>query len=175
MHRVVDHRLSRRKRLTIAALLAVAILVPIGAAIPFWPFTLPTSVHSSAGGPIDHVPGFATTGVIYSWRGLLMRPAPATSRLASAGMLVEEVAPKSPAARTKLKPGDVITAFDGLPVNTARNLAFAVADHCCGPTVALSVWREHHPQRIQLPPSTPLSTAMLAAKVRLSGPIPTHS
>jgi S1-C subfamily serine protease len=81
-----------------------------------------------------------------------MRPASATDRPAK-GMLVEQVEPNSPATRAKFKQGDIITALDGMPIGTARNLALAIADHCCGPTVTLSVWRGQHGRVIKLPPS----------------------
>jgi S1-C subfamily serine protease len=92
------------------------------------------------------------------WRGADMQPAaessPAAPVLAKErGMLVERVAAGSPAAQAGLKPGDIVTALDGIPVSTERSLALAVADHCCGPTVALRVWRDQHGQLIKLAPS----------------------
>ena len=103
-------------------------------------------------GPSNQVPGSSTTGVIYSWRGLQMRPASAIDRSAK-GMLVEQVEPNSPASRARLKQGDIITALDGMPVGTARNLAMAIADHCCGPTVRLAVLKDGHTRVIELPRS----------------------
>ena len=135
------------------ALPALAVLVIIDVPSRAWSSPLPTPVSSSVvRGPSKHAPAPATTGVIYSWRGLWMRPALAIDR-PTKGMLVEQVERNSPAAQAGLKPGDVIAAFDGTPVGTARNLAFAIADHCCGPTVTLRVWRDQHGRVIKLAPS----------------------
>jgi membrane-associated protease RseP (regulator of RpoE activity) len=158
-------RLSRGKRVTMAALLAVAILLPIGAATDFWPLTSPAPANSSPSRANDRVPQSNTTGVIYSWRGLLMRPELATDRSSSEGMLVEHVAPNSPASTIGLKQGDIITALDGIPVDTARSLAMAIADHANGPIVTLKVWRGHDLQSIELRPNTPPPTITVARQV----------
>jgi S1-C subfamily serine protease len=108
--------------------------------------------------------------VIYSWRGLLMQRAPATGRRDIDGLLVERIEPHSPAAEAALESGDIITALDGLPVYSSRSLAMAIADHCCGPTVALKVWRDHQFRRIELSRVTPAPTAIAAGKADRGGP-----
>jgi membrane-associated protease RseP (regulator of RpoE activity) len=157
----------RRKRLTIVALLAVTLLVAADGASGSWPFasTPPGPVRCAEPGP-----GSDVTGVIYSWRGLLMQRAPATGGHHINGLLVERIEPNSPAAKVELEPGDIIAALDGLPVNTARSLAMAIADHCCGPTVALKVLRDHQFRRIELPPESPAPTAIAAGTADRGGP-----
>jgi S1-C subfamily serine protease len=101
-------------------------------------------------------------GPFYFWRGADMRPvAQPTARTQAEpveeGMVVERVEAGSPAAAAGLKAGDIVAALDGMPVATARSLALAIADHCCGPTVALSVWRGDHRREIELPPAGAVS------------------
>ena len=166
MRQAQNHGLSRGKRVTGAALLAVAILVPIDAATGAWPLTSPAPTNPSPRGANDRAPRSNTTGVIYSWRGLRMRPDFATDGSSSEGMLVEHVEPKSPATTAGLREGDIITALDGMPVDTARNLAMAIADHGGGPIVTLEVSRDHDLRSIELPPNTSLSTITVARQVK---------
>jgi S1-C subfamily serine protease len=150
---------SRRTRLTTATLLALAVLVAADGAGGWWPFASPPSVVTE---PANGRPVF--NGVIYSWRGL-MQLAPASNRKGSDGLLVEEVEPDSAAAQAKVNSGDIISALDGIPVNTARSLAMAIAVHCSGPTVALSVTRDHEPRKIELPPVASASATVAARTV----------
>jgi serine protease Do len=60
----------------------------------------------------------------------------------TAGALVGNVTPDSPAARAGLKSGDVITAVDGKPVENARQLKIKIAAVKPGATAALSVKRD---------------------------------
>jgi S1-C subfamily serine protease len=94
------------------------------------------------------------SGPLYFWRGLDMRPLNGAISGAKArqGMVVERVDRGSPAARAKMRSGDIITRLDGIPVGSARALAIGIADHCCGPTVTLSVLRNHHCRNVVLPP-----------------------
>jgi hypothetical protein len=116
---------------------------PLAAAVPA------TSAYSQ---PLNNA------GPFYFWRGADMRPmippsGAATILWGHEGMVVKEVEPGSPAAQAGLKPGDVVSALDGVPVHSVRALALAIADHCCGPTVRLSVWRDHHGCVTELPGS----------------------
>ncbi len=63
-------------------------------------------------------------------------------------MLVEQIEAGSPVATTKLQPGDIITALDGMPVDTARALALAIADRPSGRIVWLNVWHDNRLQQI---------------------------
>jgi S1-C subfamily serine protease len=150
-----------RKRLTTVALLAVTLLVAANGASGSRVLASPRPDPARSAKP---GPGSEVSGVIYSWRGLLMQRAPTTSRTHIDGLLVERVEPHSPAAEAALEPGDILTALDGLPVGSARSLAMAIADHCCGPTVALRVWRDHQFRRIELPRVTTAPTAIAAGK-----------
>jgi S1-C subfamily serine protease len=153
-------RWPRRRRLITATLLAMTVLVAFDSVRGWWPFASrpPVVTEPAAGRPV-------LVGVIYSWRGLLMQPAGTAGRNSSGGLLVEQVEPDSPAASAKLKPGDIITAIDGITVNSARSLAIAIADHCCGPTVSLRLWRNHHLGNFELPPSASPPTAVAAGTV----------
>jgi periplasmic serine protease, Do/DeqQ family len=59
----------------------------------------------------------------------------------AAGALVASVIPGGPAAKAKLKDGDVILEFDGKPVTQMRRLPRIVADTQVGKTVPIKVWR----------------------------------
>jgi hypothetical protein len=173
MWQAVGGRWSWHKRLTSAVLLAIAILTVGDFVSHSWPFALPATAASHVARKLARGLGSGTDtdGMICSWRGILMRPttlmvASATDHPSNQGMLVEQVEADSPAAAAKLRSGDVITALDGMPVSTVRSLALAVADHCCGPTVALSVWREHHPRTIEVRPVTPPSETVVSPRVQ---------
>jgi len=66
------------------------------------------------------------------------------------GMFVAAVASGSSAARAKLRPGDIVTAFDDMPVATPRELALAVADHPTGGVVRLRIWHDGRLARIRV-------------------------
>ena len=64
---------------------------------------------------------------------------------ATAGALVGEVRPDSPAAQAGLQSGDVITAFDGKPVASSRDLPGIVAETPVGQDVTVTVQRQGEP------------------------------
>ncbi|MGH6888558.1 MAG: DegQ family serine endoprotease [Rhizomicrobium sp.] len=66
------------------------------------------------------------------------------------GVLVDLVTKDSPAAHGGVKQGDVITAFNGVPIKDTRDLAFAVADTAAGHTVPVQVLREGHPTTVNV-------------------------
>ncbi len=59
------------------------------------------------------------------------------------GALVSQVEPGGPAARAGLKPGDVILALNGVPVQTSSQLPVRIASLMPGTTVHLTIWRDH--------------------------------
>ena len=65
------------------------------------------------------------------------------------GALVHAVGNGSPAERAGLKPGDVITAFNGAPVTDTNSLRNAVARSQPGTEVTLTIIRERQPQELR--------------------------
>lgn len=57
------------------------------------------------------------------------------------GVLVRTIEPDAPAARSALRPADVIVEIDGEPVASARELQQAVLRKDVGQTVNLKIWR----------------------------------
>lgn len=57
------------------------------------------------------------------------------------GVVITTIEPGTPAYQSDLRPADVITAIDGTPVATARELRTQVLKKKVGQAVALSVWR----------------------------------
>ncbi len=66
------------------------------------------------------------------------------------GALVAQVDPKSPAAAAGLKPGDVITKYDGTPLIEAGSLSSRVGMATPGQKVKLTVWRDHAAREIDV-------------------------
>lgn len=126
-----------------------AIYSPSGGSVGIG-FAIPSNVAKDIVAQLrDH--GKVTRG----WLGVAMQPL--TPALAEAvglhdhkGVLVDSVTAGSPAAKADLHQGDVITAFDGKPIDTGRDLAMAVADTPNGRTVSMTVWRDNHRQSIDV-------------------------
>jgi serine protease Do len=74
---------------------------------------------------------------------------------AQAGAVVEEVRSDSAAAKAGLKSGDVIVAFDGERVRSARQLERLVAETPAGRTVKASVQRAGAKVDVDITPETP--------------------
>ncbi len=86
--------------------------------------------------------------VTRGWLGVLIQPvtddiAEATGVKEKKGALVAQVTEKSPASGV-LEPGDVITAFDGRPVDTVRDLPKLVAGTPAGQSVTVDFLRAGH-------------------------------
>jgi serine protease Do len=124
-----------------------AIYSPTGGSVGIG-FAIPSNVAKSI------IPQLRDHGkVARGWLGIAMQPM--TQTLAKAvglpnadGVLVNSVQQGSPAARSTLKQGDVITAYDGKPVRTTRDLALAVANTPDGRSANLTVWRDSHAQQV---------------------------
>jgi serine protease Do len=89
------------------------------------------------------------------WLGVQIQPV--TPAIAEAvgldkpeGALVADVTPESPAAAAGLQQGDVITRFDGEPVEDGRALARAVGAETPGTASDLTVWRDGNPVGISV-------------------------
>ncbi|MES2908206.1 MAG: DegQ family serine endoprotease [Pseudomonadota bacterium] len=67
-----------------------------------------------------------------------------------AGALIASVEADSPAARSGLKSGDVVTQFNGLPITMAAELPQAIGRAKVGDTYPLSVVRERKPMQLQV-------------------------
>lgn len=67
-----------------------------------------------------------------------------------AGALIASVEPDSPAARAGLRQGDVVTRFDGKPLNLAAELPQAIGRAKVGNTYTLSVFRDRKPLQLQV-------------------------
>jgi serine protease Do len=97
-----------------------------------------------------------TTGkVTRGWLGVNIQPltaelAKSFGLTATQGALVAAVSEASPASRADLRPGDVIVAFDGKPVESPRVLPALVANTPVGRTVPITVLREGQRQTLQV-------------------------
>jgi len=69
------------------------------------------------------------------------------------GVIVDEVAEGSPAAKAGLKSGDVITEFDGHAIPTVANFRNLVSASDAGKSYALKIFREGKEQTVQVTPS----------------------
>ena len=69
------------------------------------------------------------------------------------GVVVETILPGGPAAKSELRPGDVITAVDGKPVQTVRQLRDEIAEKKPGTATMLVVVRGKEHLTIQAMPS----------------------
>ncbi|HEX4911953.1 MAG TPA: trypsin-like peptidase domain-containing protein [Permianibacter sp.] len=66
--------------------------------------------------------------------------------------MVEDVAPESPAEAAGLRPGDIITAFAGSPVNRFADLAVLLNQSKIGTPYALSILRDGKPLSVSVTP-----------------------
>ena len=76
------------------------------------------------------------------------RVAAALGIKSSKGALITEVTPDSPAAQAGLKPGDLVTAVDGKPINDAQDLRNAQGLAPLGSTLTLAVDRGGTPMQV---------------------------
>jgi len=85
--------------------------------------------------------------VTRAWLGVAIQPvtpdlAKSFERADTAGALVSSVTPGSPASRAGLKPGDIITRYDGRAIARVGDLPRAVAETRVGRHVPLTVVRD---------------------------------
>jgi serine protease Do len=105
-------------------------------------FAIPASVAASV---VDQL---RSDGRIErGWLGVLLQPVSAEvaeglGLAREGGSLVANVEPDSPAAKAGLRPGDVVLAVNGKPLDSVKALARAVADTRPGSTLTLEVSRE---------------------------------
>jgi Do/DeqQ family serine protease len=112
------------------------------------------------------------------WLGAKLQPV--TSDIADsmglkrpAGALIASVVSDGPAARAGLKPGDVIMAVDGQPVDDPNAFDYRFATRPLGGAAALDVLRNGHELRakvaLQTAPSTPRDEITIRARSPFSG------
>lgn len=66
------------------------------------------------------------------------------------GVVVKEILPDGPAAKSELKPADIITAIDGKTVTTAAQLKSELRTKKAGQTVTLDIVRNGKPMRVRV-------------------------
>ena len=91
--------------------------------------------------------------VVRGWLGVTIQPltpelAKAFQREDKRGALVSSVADGSPAQKAGLKPGDIITQYNGRPIAKSDDLPRAVAETPVGADVALSITRDGKPMTL---------------------------
>ena len=72
---------------------------------------------------------------------------------ATAGVVIEEVQPDSPAEKAGLKQADVIVEFDGEPVRSARQFGRLVQETAPGRTVKATITRDGQRREVQITPA----------------------
>lgn len=72
-----------------------------------------------------------------------------------AGVLINDIHPKGPAARAGVRVGDVVLKVNGREVNDTDGLRFRIATARIGETVNLGIWRRGRAQRVRLPVEAP--------------------
>src|SRR5207247_5728287 len=81
------------------------------------------------------------------------------------GVVVFEIPPEGPAAKSELKAGDVVTAVDGKPVATAQQLKNEIRGKKIGSTVVLDVHRFGKNIKVKVKPEAwPDETTPLVSK-----------
>ncbi len=97
----------------------------------------------------------ATGKVERGWIGARIQPV--TDDLAesigldkSRGAMIAAIDPGSPAAQSKLQPGDVILSYDGKPIDRSRQLPRLVAASQPDKPVKLTIWRDGKEYEIEL-------------------------
>jgi serine protease Do len=137
-------------------------------------FAIPTSLIRAA-----LAESAAGTRIVRPWLGAVGRAvtAAAAKKLGlpkPTGMVVEEVAARSPAAAAGIRPGDVLLSVDGKPIEDEAGLRFRFATLLVGATARLTVWRNGETRQLDAtltaPPETPpRSVTLLKAPSPLAG------
>jgi serine protease Do len=78
------------------------------------------------------------------WLGVSVQDVPNTEGKGNLGVGIAAVDRNGPALRAGLKPGDIVVAINGQPVDDARGLIRSVAQEAPGTTMRLSVKRQGH-------------------------------
>src|SRR5262249_18748963 len=84
----------------------------------------------------------------------------------SDGVVVHSVLPNGPAAKSDLKPTDIITAVDGRPVATAQQLRGEIRGKKIGKTVTLDVFRQGKAIQVKVSPGESIEPTKVATAKR---------
>jgi S1-C subfamily serine protease len=114
----------------------------------------------------DDGPGFDVFGMGGSRVGMVVRDVETADvtkeKLAgTAGAVVTEVVPDSAAQKAGVKAGDVVTAFDGERVRSARQLERLVEETPAGRTVKVALQRAGAPVTLDVTPEAPKMTQVM--------------
>ena len=82
------------------------------------------------------------------------------------GVVVRRIVPDGPAAKSDLKPSDIITAVDGEPVTTPQQLRYAIRGKKIGDPITLEVYRQGKIIPIKISPSEWPEPAVTVTQVK---------
>jgi serine protease Do len=82
------------------------------------------------------------------------------------GVVVSKIVPNSPAAKSDLKPSDIITSVDGLHVSTPQQLRASIRGKKIGQPVTLDVFRKDKIIQVKVSPGEWLEPAAPVTKAR---------
>jgi S1-C subfamily serine protease len=88
--------------------------------------------------------------------GVMVRDLEGDTAAKNSGVEIEEVTPDSPAAKAGLKPGDIVTEYDGERVRSARQFTRLVQETPEGRSVRMAVLRNGQKQTIDATPEASL-------------------
>jgi S1-C subfamily serine protease len=138
-------------------------------------FAIPSNMLQNVGDQL-----MATGKVVRAWLGVRVQSLDDTDSVKFAhegvekGVLVQTIEPNTPAFNSDLRPADIITELDGVPVAAARDLQHEILKRKVGQTVKLSVWREEKTLTIAVKtgelPAQPRPVANLAPAIKATTP-----
>ena len=106
---------------------------------------------SVAGFAVPGYPGDPSSGAYLGVMVDKVSPETAeTLHLSNGGTAIENVDQDGPACRAGIKSGDVVTAYNGKPVNGPDQFASMIRASAPGSTVTLTVWRNGHSQEMKV-------------------------
>jgi serine protease Do len=126
-----------------------AIYSPSGGSVGIG-FAIPSSYAS------DIISQLRSSGKVRrSWLGVNIQTldedlANASGIKSDEGVVVANVNSGTPAAKAGIKPGDIITAFQGKPIKRSSELSYAVSTTAIGTKAVLDVVRNAKPQRVEV-------------------------
>lgn len=88
------------------------------------------------------------------------------------GVIVQSILPDGPAAKSDLKPTDVITAVDGKPVSTVQQLRNEIRNKKIGAPVSLDVFRQGKKIKVTVKPGAWEEKSETAAEARSAAAAP---